>query len=69
MTKYIDQPPKKKAKFQSIIEATSAECNLNFLSPKKLLNSLLMNSCLSLDQFFEKYWEKQHLIMKNAAKV
>lgn len=69
MKKFGDQPPEKKAKFQSIIKSASTKCSLNFSSPKSLLTSLIVNSCLSLEQFFESYWEKEHLVMKNATKV
>ena len=69
MKKLGGQPPKKKTKFQSTIQSVSTKCSLNFSSPKNLLTSLIVNSCLSLEQFFETYWEKEHLVMKNATKV
>jgi len=68
MKKLGGQPPKKKTKFQSTIQSVSTKCSLNFSSPKNLLTSLIVNSCLSLEQFFENYWEKEHLVMKSSTK-
>lgn len=51
-----------------LMSLKSNESPFNFESPEKFFSSLLYPAC-SINDFFEKYWEKEPLVIPASSKV